>query len=510
MNQTEEAAKPVAGYFRVSKARDGMSAPDIYEREIVRYCDYKGLTLGRLYSDIDYSGWRNSRTRPALRELVAERASFSTVVVPKLSRFGRDLGHLSELFELFDREGIALIFLDLGLDTSSSQGRLLRNIMASIAEYESDVKSDYSRASHRHVARQGRPWGSAPYGYRYDPATKNFHIQEPQATVVRELFTRFAAGDAMNALTRDLRGRDVPSARGATWKVDAVRRMLDNPTYVGLRRSDGQLIEATWEPIIDRAMWDTVATRRAKQRRRGSPRPANQRPEYLLTGLMVCGVCGRNLVHRPQRQTRAGLHACPDSGHFSRPCTGGGIGTHRAEEMVVRAFRNRFWFAFGDDERLRHERLTALESRWGNASIAERREMLSLTISRIELVPRPSEQPRGKGAKRGREIRIVWADSWQDLDPNVEKARVTARHDDGMKYCRGCGLDKPLAEFESDVSRWDGRTSRCKTCRRQLRSRRAEATEDRASVPAPRISYQEEWRRFLDASRDGDRNLTVS
>jgi hypothetical protein len=315
---------------------------------------------------------------------------------------------------------------------------------------------------------------------------------------VLDLFTRFAAGDAMSALARDLRARQVPSARGAIWKVDAVRRMLDNPTFVGVRRYEGEEIKGRWEPIIERALWDAVVARRRQQRRKGRPRPANQRPEYLLTGLMVCGVCGKNLVHRPQRAARAGLHACPDSSHFARPCRGGAIGTHRAEEMVVRAFRNRFWFAFGDDERLRHERLTSLEARWEKASIVERREMLALTIARIELVPRPSEDRRGKGVKRGREIRIEWADGWQALDPEAESSTVVGRSDDGMKYCSGCGLDKPLVEFETDASRWDGRTSRCKTCRRQLKSRHRDEPGGRASVTAGRLSYQEEWRRFRE------------
>lgn len=64
-----------------------------------------------------------------------------------------------ELFELFDHDGVALVFLDMNIDTSTSQGRLLRHIMAAFAEYESDVKADYARASHRLARSQGLPWG---------------------------------------------------------------------------------------------------------------------------------------------------------------------------------------------------------------------------------------------------------------------------------------------------------------------------------------------------------------
>jgi DNA invertase Pin-like site-specific DNA recombinase len=51
-----DRVKPVAGYFRVSQARDDMSAPTVYREEIERYCRYKNLTLDRVFSDIDYSG----------------------------------------------------------------------------------------------------------------------------------------------------------------------------------------------------------------------------------------------------------------------------------------------------------------------------------------------------------------------------------------------------------------------------------------------------------------------
>ena len=48
-----EVEKSVAGYFRVAKARDEMSAPDIYRGQIEDYCKYKRLKLGQVHSDID-------------------------------------------------------------------------------------------------------------------------------------------------------------------------------------------------------------------------------------------------------------------------------------------------------------------------------------------------------------------------------------------------------------------------------------------------------------------------
>lgn len=40
--------RSVAGYYRVSLARDNMHAPELYEHEITRYCSYRDLPLGRI------------------------------------------------------------------------------------------------------------------------------------------------------------------------------------------------------------------------------------------------------------------------------------------------------------------------------------------------------------------------------------------------------------------------------------------------------------------------------
>ena len=59
-----------AAYYRISRARDDMHAPEIYEEGIRRYCRYRQLDLTEIFSDIDYSGWRQSRPRPSLNQLL--------------------------------------------------------------------------------------------------------------------------------------------------------------------------------------------------------------------------------------------------------------------------------------------------------------------------------------------------------------------------------------------------------------------------------------------------------
>ena len=149
--------------------------PEIYEDEIRRFCGYKKLSLARLYSDIDYSAFRGAKPRPSLEQLVADRSNYSAIIVPKLSRFGRSMKELIRLFDVFDSDRIPLVFLDMNLDTSTSQDRLLRRILAAFAEYESDVKADYSSTAPKRsssenscspdlapVRRASIDWGDEP------------------------------------------------------------------------------------------------------------------------------------------------------------------------------------------------------------------------------------------------------------------------------------------------------------------------------------------------------------
>jgi DNA invertase Pin-like site-specific DNA recombinase len=436
---------PVAGYFRVSKARDDMHAPAVYQEEINRYCAYKELILHETFADIDYSGWKRSRMRPALQELVTRRKEFSAVIVPKLARFGRSLTHLMELFETFEKDGVALIFLDLGLDTSTSQGRLLRNIMASFAEYESDVKSDYARSNFEHVVREGRPYGGRrAFGYNYDKTIKNYVIEPEEAALIRRVYDEFLGGETLNGLANAFNAAGLTTLRGCRWRRVTIGTILKNPIYCGHRWFDGELVEATWQPIVTKAQWEEVRAIRSGDVEARPWLMATRSKTYLLSGLVTCGVCGRHLHHRPLSGRDFGEFGCSGSEAFGSKdrCAGGSITDRHVERLVVQALKNRYWMTFGK----RSDRARDMEKRWESASLEERRDMLRLTIESIELVPRSARNARGKGEPRGRKIRIRWVDSWSGVT-DLQDVEVRPVDEPARKSCFTCGEVKPSTEF---------------------------------------------------------------
>jgi hypothetical protein len=106
-----------------------------------------------------------------------------------------------------------LVFVDMNIDTSTSQGRLLFHIMAAFAEYESDVKV-ITRANHRLARSKGLPGGLSPLRLR----------RQPDQPHLRDLETRGRDGE--NSLPKLLRRRGLPISHreGAKRRREAMRR----------------------------------------------------------------------------------------------------------------------------------------------------------------------------------------------------------------------------------------------------------------------------------------------
>lgn len=66
----------VAGYYRVSVARDDMKAPELYQDEIERYCNYRSLELFEVFSDVDHSGTEAPNHARPLKSSRGDGSSF--------------------------------------------------------------------------------------------------------------------------------------------------------------------------------------------------------------------------------------------------------------------------------------------------------------------------------------------------------------------------------------------------------------------------------------------------
>jgi DNA invertase Pin-like site-specific DNA recombinase len=149
-------------YVRVSTASQENSI-DSQKRAIIAFLAQKGIqaTQVRFYEDLGISGSKQSR--PALDLMLSDLEAYkgATVVCYSLSRLGRSVMNLLSLIERFQSQNVSLISVTEHLDINTPFGRLILNLLASLAQMErelivSRVKMGLEGARARGV-RLGRP-----------------------------------------------------------------------------------------------------------------------------------------------------------------------------------------------------------------------------------------------------------------------------------------------------------------------------------------------------------------
>ena len=154
--------KHIAIYVRVSK-RNGQDVrsqlPDLerwaaaQDRPVRWYKDkFTGKTMDR-------PGW--NRLQAAI-----DAAEVSAVVVWRLDRLGRTAKGLTALFHDLREKKINLISLKDGLDLATAAGRLMANVLASVAQFETEVRAERILAGQAAARAKGKVWGGGKPGRR--------------------------------------------------------------------------------------------------------------------------------------------------------------------------------------------------------------------------------------------------------------------------------------------------------------------------------------------------------
>jgi DNA invertase Pin-like site-specific DNA recombinase len=171
----------IAVYLRVSsKQQDTRSQQPDVEAWLKAYA---GSTPVRWYRD-KASG--RSMARPGWDSLEAELAAgrVARVVVWRVDRLGRTAAGLVTLFENLARRGVGLVSIRDGLDLETAAGRLLANVMASVAAYETEVRGERQAAGIAAAKAAGVTWGGRKEGDRYKVKP------ELRAAILREAAAR--------------------------------------------------------------------------------------------------------------------------------------------------------------------------------------------------------------------------------------------------------------------------------------------------------------------------------
>lgn len=319
-----------------------------HEKTLLELAKKQKLNIVQIYREI-VSG-ETIASRPVMQQLLqeVEQGTWQGVLVMEVERLARgdtiDQGIVAQTFKLSNTKIITPLktydpnnefdeeYFEFGLFMSRREyktinRRLQRGRIASVKEG-------------KYVANK------PPYGYERVriKGDKGFtlSIVEKEAEIVQLIFDLYTNGErqsdgsykrlGVSLIVRRLNEMRIPSKTGNKWSVASIRDILINPVYTGKIRwnwrhnvkkmIDGQLTVSrprSNDYVIYPGLHDPIISEETFNHaqnfmKRNPPRPIGERNTVKnpLSGIVICGKCGRHLVRRPYgNRNKSDTIMCP-------------------------------------------------------------------------------------------------------------------------------------------------------------------------------------------------------
>ena len=187
-----------------------------------------------IYEDAGYSG--KNTDRPKFQEMMSQmrKGAFTHLLVWKIDRISRNLLDFATMYKELKDLGVVFVSKNEQFDTSTAMGEAMLKIILVFAELERNMTSERVTATMISRASNGL-WngGRVPYGYDYNPDTKEFSINDAEADVVRLIHDSY---EEMRSLVREARMMNEKGLRtraGNLWNPVSLFIILHNVFYCG-------------------------------------------------------------------------------------------------------------------------------------------------------------------------------------------------------------------------------------------------------------------------------------
>ena len=130
--------KRVAIYLRVSTSKQDT---DNQRRELEAVAERSGWKVVKVYEDAGISGAKGRDQRPGLDAMMkaVNAKEFDMVASWSVDRFGRSLTDLPSILQSLHEKGVGLFLHQQGLDTSTTVGKAMFQMLGVFAEFERGI-----------------------------------------------------------------------------------------------------------------------------------------------------------------------------------------------------------------------------------------------------------------------------------------------------------------------------------------------------------------------------------
>ncbi len=238
------------------------------------------------YEDPGFSG--GNMERPGLKRLLKDiqAGKIDIVVVYKIDRLSRSLADFAKMVEVFDNHMVSFSSVTQQINSATSMGRLMLNVLLSFAQFEREVTGERIRDKIAASKRKGM-WmgGSVPLGYRVE--NRALQIEPQEAELVQRIFEQFITEKSTTKIVKELNEQGIQTKRKKTFCKQSIYKILHNRTYIGEISHKGEGFPAQHEGLIDSTTWEqthAILSQDNRQRCRNTWEKKN-RNDFLLRGI---------------------------------------------------------------------------------------------------------------------------------------------------------------------------------------------------------------------------------
>jgi len=459
-------------YLRISQDRSGEElGVDRQREDCLKLAERRGWDVIAVFIDNDISA-TSGKARPQWEQMMrmVEAGEVAVVIgwtVDRVLRSGRDR---LRMLDAGRAKGITISLVrGSDMDLSTPSGRLVADVLAASAQAEVEFKSDRQKRMHRQAASQGRRVGGRrPFGYEDD----GMELRKSEADAVRDAYTDYLAGTPLTQIARRwnvaglLSGHVREDGTASEWTHSAVRSVLQNPRYMGMRRhqpldGDEAIYPAAWPAIVPETTWRATIALLGSVAAEFKPRAGRR----LLTGIATCGggtledpeECGLGVHVGGNKKGTPPVYRCPTGKHVTRRAEP--IEEFISHAVVLRCSRPdalREVAAFLDDgrtaelteeaERIRLEMDTIARERMQRVITPRQFSLMNADlVAQLETVERRMSVSSTNVGLREFVMRGPTLESWNELGVDRQRVLVSAMMTVQL-YSGGRGVRKPPPE----------------------------------------------------------------
>ena len=302
-----------AAYIRVSTDDQVELSPASQLVEIRKWGSANGYIVPDEFVFVDEAkSGRKVTGRDDFRRLIGvakqKPKPFDAILLWKFSRFARNRVD-AVLYKSILRKQLHIEVISIKEPIAEGKlGIIMEAMIEAMDEYYSINLAEDVKRGMEEKHRRGELQATPSFGYAVQDGV--LVPTEPEASYVREMFSRFLSGHGFYPIARWLNDMGVKTHRGSPFENRTVEYILRNPVYIGKLRWNPAgrtrrdydnpnilVVDGKHQPLVDADTWNAVQDRisqlKAMHKYHGRPLGSNK---DWISGIVRCASCGSTMI----------------------------------------------------------------------------------------------------------------------------------------------------------------------------------------------------------------------